>query len=142
MDQDTYQAMFSATALSSNGSALASTVSYTGPYAMPQVGSSQFVLQNTQNQDYTHSAAVVAQAANKVTKAALSNTSANTPAIISAVVKRNLNVGLWFVVVLALLSIFGGVYIIKNIKASKKARRTIARSKKAYTRVKTEARYW
>lgn len=142
VDQDTYQAMFSATALSSNGSALASTVSYTGPYAMPQVGSSQFVLQNTQNQDYTHSAAVVAQAANKVTKAALSNTSANTPAIISAVVKRNLNVGLWFVVVLALLSIFGGVYIIKNIKASKKARRTRARSKKAYTRVKTEARYW
>ena len=65
-------------------------------------------MQNTQNQDYTHSAAVVAQAANKVTKAALSNTSANTPAIISAVVKRNLNVGLWFVVVLALLSIFGG----------------------------------
>ena len=140
VDQATYQAMFSATALSNNGYALATSVEYTGPYAMPQGGSSQFVLQNTQNQNYAHSAAVVASAANKVTKKALSNTSADAPVFFSAVVKRNLNVGLWFVVVLALLSVFGGVFIIKNVKASKKARR--ARSKKSYTRVKTEARYW
>lgn len=140
VDQTTYQAMFSATALSNSGYALTTSVGYTGPYAMPATNS--FVLQNTQNQDYAHSAAVVAQAANKVTKKALSNTSTDAPTLITAAVKRNLNVGLWFVVVLAMLSIFGGVFIVKNLKATKKARRTRARSKKSYTRVKTEARYW
>lgn len=142
VDQETYQLMFSATALSNNGYALTVSAGYTGPYVMPATGSTQFVLQNTQNQDYAHSAAVVASAANKVTKKALSNTSANTSTIISAAVKRNLNVGLWFLVVLALISVFGGAFIIKKMKATKKARRARARSRKAYTRVKTEARYW
>lgn len=140
VDQTTYQSMFSATALSNNGYALSASVGYTGPYAVPQSGSTQFVLQNTQNQNYTHSAAVVASATNKVTKKALSNTSAGTPVFFTAAVKRNLNVGLWFTVILGLLSVFAGAFIIKNIKTSKKARR--ARTKKSYTRVKTEARYW
>ena len=142
VDQETYQAMFSATALSNNGYALTTAADYSGPYVMPATGSSQFILQNTQNQDYAHSAAVVASAANKVTKKALSSTSADTPTLISAVVKRNLNVGLWFMVVLALISVFGGAFIIKRMKTAKKARRARARSRKSYTRVKTEARYW
>lgn len=142
VDQETYQVMFSATAISSNGYALTNSVDFTGPYVMPENGSSQFVLQNSQNQDYAHSAAVVASAANKVTKKALSNTSTDVPTLITANVKRNLNVGLWFFVVLAIISVFVFAYIIKYRKATRNARRAKARNRRAYTRVRTEARYW
>lgn len=140
VDQDTYELMFSSGAVSNISTAL---TTYTGPYLMPtNTRSSQFVLQNTQNQNYAHSAAEVAYTANKVTKKALSNTAANSPSLITANVERNLNFGLWFFVVFAILSVFGGVFIAQRRKSTKSARRARARSRKAYTRVKTEARYW